>query len=266
MFVRRLSRLLGALVCGLVFYVSAAHAQDFQRSYSLEPGGTISIKNVSGDVNVAAYDGSVVEVTAFKEGRDVDKVDVEDESGPGRVSLRAVYAPNCMCEASVRFEVRVPRGVQYDFEKISSASGNLTARGIGGRIKFTTASGDVSIEDVAGRIDVSTASGSLKVKGAKGSVNASSASGDVDVSMVNLDGIDDMKFSTASGRVNVRLPQNIDARVHLSTVSGNVDTDFPLTVEKSRYHTGMRASGTLGSGTRSLRISSASGSVSLRRL
>lgn len=266
MLARSLSRFFAALVLGLAFSVGVAHAQDFQKSYSLEQGGSISIKNVSGDVNVAAYDGGVVQVTAFKEGRDVEMVGVEDQSEPGRVSLRASYAPNCRCDASVRFEVRVPRGVQYNFEKISSASGNLSARGISGRIRFSTASGDIIVEEAAGRIDVSTASGNLKVRGVKGSVSASSASGDVDVAISRLDGIDDMKFSTASGHVSVRLPQSLDARVHLSTASGNVETDFPLAVEKSRYTPGMSASGTLGAGTRSLRISSASGSVSLRTL
>lgn len=263
---RSLSRSVAALVFGLVFAAGAASAQDFQKTYTLEPGGSIIIKNVSGDVNIAAYEGSAVQVAAFKEGRDLDMVEVEDQSEPGRVSLRASYAPNCRCDASIRFEVRVPRNQQYNFEKISSASGNLSAKGISGRIKLNSASGDIVVDDAAGRVDASSASGNVRLSGINGSVSASTASGDVDVAIMSLEGADDLKFSSASGRVNVRLPQSLDARVHLSTASGSVETDFPLAVEKSRYSSGMSASGTLGAGTRNLRISSASGSVSLRSL
>ena len=49
-------------------------AQDFQRTYPIDPGGQIRIRNISGDVKVSAYGGNLVEVTAFKEGLDRDKI------------------------------------------------------------------------------------------------------------------------------------------------------------------------------------------------
>lgn len=72
-----------------------------------------------------------------------------------------------------------------------------------------------------------------------------------------------MKFSTASGDVDVRLPSNLDADVHLSTVSGTLKTNFPLEVKEREHGPGSSARGQLGGGTRRLRISSASGDVSL---
>ncbi|MBA3239823.1 MAG: DUF4097 family beta strand repeat protein, partial [Acidobacteria bacterium] len=78
-----------------------------------------------------------------------------------------------------------------------------------------------------------------------------------------LEGAGDMKFSTASGDVVVRLPSSLDANVHLSTMSGKVVTNFPLEVKERQYGPGSTAEGQLGSGARKLRISSASGDVSL---
>jgi hypothetical protein len=117
--------LAAALLC--LASAAAARAQDFQRSYNVGPNGSISIANVSGNVNIKGYDGSAVEVSGFKEGRDRDEVEVEDLSGSGRVELRAKYPRNCRCDASIRFEVRVPRTVSFDFDEISTASGNIRA-------------------------------------------------------------------------------------------------------------------------------------------
>jgi DUF4097 and DUF4098 domain-containing protein YvlB len=246
--------------------VSAA-AQDFQRTYNLGAGGSVEITNVSGDINLTGYEGSAVVVNAYKEGRDRDMVEVEDESTQGRVSLRAKYPNNCRnCEASIRFEVRVPRSANLIFDKISTASGDVKAEGFAGRLNLGTASGDVTVRGVGGEIKASSASGTVRVNDATGTVNASTASGDVEVELTRVDGAGDMRFSSASGDVNVRMPTNIDARVSMSTVSGDIETNFPIEVKHDRYGSGSRAEGQLGSGARTLKISSASGNVSLKSM
>ena len=260
-------RLLYRSLMGLALCASAAvaaSAQDFQRNYTLAPGASVKIKNVSGDVSITGYEGSAVSVAAHREGRDRDLVEVVDESGPRGISLSVRYPRNCDCDASVRFEVRVPRSLALNFDKISTASGNLSAGGVTGTLRLSTASGDVTVQNVSGRVDASSASGDVRVREVAGSVSASSASGDVEAELTRLEGADDMKFSSASGDVHVRVPQGLDASVSLSTATGTVETDFPLEVKRNEYGPGMSARGQLGGGSRTLRISSASGSVSLK--
>jgi hypothetical protein len=50
----------------------------------------------------------------------------------------------------------------------------------------------------------------------------------------------------------------------MSTASGSLKTDFPLTIEEREYH-GRKAFGLIGAGSRLLKISTASGNVSLVR-
>jgi DUF4097 and DUF4098 domain-containing protein YvlB len=252
-------------VVALLFVASAseAFAQDYQKSYRLNAGDTVSIRNVSGDVNITGHDGDSVSVSAFKEGRDRALVEVVDESGAGGVNLSVRYPRECNCDASVRFELRVPRGVRLNYNKVSTASGNIQLRGVNGQVKVSTASGDVTVEDVSGEINASTASGNVNVRNVSGTVSAQSASGDVRAEIARLEGDGDMKFSTASGNVDVRLPASLDADVHMSTVSGTVKTNFPLEVKERERGPGSSAHGQLGSGARKLRISSASGDVSL---
>src|SRR5215212_1498031 len=244
----------GALVlCAAAAVVTSA--QDFQKTYNLAAGGSVEIANVSGDVNLTGYEGSAVVVSAYKEGRDRDQVEVEDESTQGRVVLRAKYPNNCNCDASVRFEVRVPRSANISFDRISTASGNVKAEGFTGRIHLSTASGNVTLRGVGGEIKASSASGNVSVAEATGMVSASTASGDVEVELTRVDGDGDMRFSSASGDVHVRMPSNINARVSMSSASGDLDTNFPLEVKHNRYGPGSRAEGQLGSGARTLKIS-----------
>jgi DUF4097 and DUF4098 domain-containing protein YvlB len=255
----------GAVVFCLAGAAGAA-AQDFQRSYNLGDGGAVQIANVSGDIELKGYDGSALVVSAHKTGRDREQVEIEDNSTPGRVSLRAKYPNNCNCDAGVKFEVRVPRSAGLNLDKITTASGNLSAEGFSARLHLSTASGDVSVRGVGGEIRASSASGTVKVADATGSVNASSASGDVEVELTRLEGGGAMSFSSASGDVHVRLPSNIDAQVSMSTVSGSIETNFPIEVKTSRHGSGSRAQGQLGSGARTLKLSSASGNISLKSI
>jgi hypothetical protein len=244
---------------------TSASAQEFQKTYPVGQDGSLRIENVSGNVNVVGHDGAGVTVAAYKEGRNPEVVEVEDLSSGNRVHLRAKYE-NCRnCNASLRFEVRVPRS-GVNIQKISTASGDINASNFAGDIKLNTASGDITLNNVSGEIDVATASGQLKVTNATGTVSAASASGDVDVEIARLEGSGDLRFTSASGDVNVRLPNNLDARVSLATASGNIETDFPLEVKKEEYGSGTTARGQLGSGARSLRIATASGDVSLKSL
>jgi hypothetical protein len=254
------------IACALFGLVGAASAQDFQKTYPLSVDGEIIIRNVSGNVVVNGYDGQQVNVSGIREGRDRVQVHVEDLSSGNRIELRARYPKNCRCDASIRFEVQVPRSVRYRFEELSSASGDIEVRDVTGEVRINTASGDVMVEGVTGRVDASTASGQMRVRGVAGSVSAGTASGDVDVEMTRVDDNQRMVFSSASGDVNVRLPLNIDAYVEMSSASGEVKTDFPLAVKSERYGSGQSARGQLGNGSRRLRISSASGNVSLTSL
>ena len=250
-------------ICLCFLSIGDAFAQDFQKSYHLGAGGSVIIQNVSGDVDLRGYEGDAIIVNGYKEGRDRELVEVEDRSSANAVEVGVRYPRNCNCDASVRFEVRVPRGTRYNFERISTASGNISATGVTGRLKVETASGDVTVSDVSGEISASSASGNVRVGEIRGTVNASTASGDVNVEIAQLEGTGDMKFSTASGNVRVRLPSTLDADVFMSTASGSLETNFPIEIKKPRYGPGSQARGLLGGGSRSLRLSSASGDVSL---
>ncbi|HEX8475716.1 MAG TPA: DUF4097 family beta strand repeat-containing protein [Pyrinomonadaceae bacterium] len=262
---KSLLQLLVAVGIGVLWSGLTVQAQDFQRTYRLAPNGSIAIQNVSGDIIVTGHDGEGVIVRGTKEGPDADKVDVQDKSTDSRIDLRVLYQQcrNCSINASVNFQVQVPRSSRYRLGKLNTASGNIEVSGVNGEVHVSTASGDLLIKDVSGEVKAATASGTVRVREVAGTVNASSASGDVDVEITRLEGTESMNFSSASGDINVKMPSNLDAEVEMSTVSGSVKTNFPIEVKREEHSGGASARGRVGSGSRLLRISSASGNVSL---
>jgi DUF4097 and DUF4098 domain-containing protein YvlB len=139
-------------------------------------------------------------------------------------------------------------------------------RNVMGELRAKSASGEVTVEDVTGSINASSASGNVRVKDASGTVNASAASGNVDVEMTRVEGAENMEFTSASGNVYVKAPASLDATVDMSSVNGTLKTDFPLEVKEPQYGSRRSAHGRLGNGSRSLKIRSASGDVSLVRM
>ncbi len=238
-------------------------AQDFQKSYRLSQNNRVSIKNVSGDVSVKGYDGDAVTVSGFKEGRDRDKLEVEDLSDGNHVDISVRYPKNCNCDASIRFEVRVPRNLNLNYDAISSVSGDVEIDGAKGLVNVKAVSGDVKIINAQGTIRADSVSGDVHVERASGSVNAKSVSGDVKVNLQNVDSDEAMEFTTVSGDVSVSMPSNLGADVDLKTLSGDIKTDFGITIEKREHGPGKSAHGRLGEGSRRVKMNSVSGDLSL---
>ena len=245
--IKRLFRLSVVSAIISLAFAATASAQDFEKSYRLGAGGQVRVSNISGDIIVTGYDGDAITVRAIKKGRDSDRIEIEDKSNDGRVDVGVRYPKQCNCDASVRFEVRVPRSVSYNFDSFSSVSGNVDVSGVTGRLHASAVSGDVRVKNVSG------------------SANVSSVSGDVEVEVGQLDGSDDMKFASVSGDVVVKMPSSLDADVDISSMTGSIKTDFPIEVREERHGTRTYARGRLGSGSRRINMSSVSGDLSLNR-
>jgi hypothetical protein len=233
------------IIAATLALAATAAAQDFQKSSVIRGGGQISVSNISGTIKVTGYSGSSIEVKAYKTGRDKDLVKVEDTSAGDRIELKASYPRDCNCDASINFELLVPAQVSYDFKSLNSVSGNIEITGVRGSVKTATVSGGVA------------------ARGVTGNVSASSVSGNVDAEISAYEGSDDMKFTSVSGSVRVVAPAALSATVEMSSLSGTLDTNFPIAVQTEKYGPGRKVNAQLGNGQNKLKISTVSGNVAL---
>jgi len=252
-----------AALAGIGLTAVSATAQDFHKQYGASGGGSVSIHNVSGDVVVKGYNGAQIIVDGYKTGPDREMVSVEDLSQGDRVELRAQYPRNCNCDASIKFEIQVPRSISYTVGPLSTASGDISVTDVTGQVSLRSASGNVLVQRVTGQVNASTASGDVEVDDVVGPVSARSSSGNVAAKLGQLDQSGELVFTTASGDVRVEVPSSLGADVEMHTVSGSLKTDFPLQITAPRYGPSRSARGRIGDGSHVMRISSASGDVTL---
>ena len=111
---------------------------------------------------------------------------------------------------------------------IQTGSGNVRAREISGPVHGGAGSGDIAVEETgSGDIDLHTGSGNITTRGVQGALRAEAGSGDITAegTMVGM-----WEIRTGSGNVHVRLPANAAFDANISTSSGTLDVDAPITM------------------------------------
>jgi hypothetical protein len=244
---------------------SGAAGDSYDWSGKIPQDSWIQIYNLNGRIDVVAADGDQVEVHAVKRYKKGNAQDVRFQmSRDGEnVIICALWSERASCDedgahyrgssdddedhvdhsdVEVVFTVRLPRGVN---------------------VKASTVNGGVDVRGATSRVDASTVNGQIDAVSTSGPVSATTVNGNIDVEMKSLAGAGDMKFKTVNGSVRVTAPANLGADVSMSTVMGNVSSDFPLTLEGRISPRRIRAS--INGGGPNLTMSTVNGSVELRK-
>ncbi len=231
----------------------------FEWNGPIEAGKTLSIRGINGGITARLSSGRTATVHATLTGHDSDPTEVKVEvvKEDGDVTLCAVYPDSfghhntCDIDGShqeihhndvrVEFEVGVPAGVHFVPHTVN---GEITADGLQGPVEART---------VNGRVRLATT----------GWADAKTVNGSIHVTLGSTDAPHGLDFKTVNGQITLDLPSNAAADVDVSTVTGGISTDFPLTIRGRfmRHH----ASGTIGGGGPSLNLKTVSGGIELRR-
>lgn len=220
---------------------------------TIRAGQTVEIKGVQGSIIATSATGSEVEVTARKSARrgDIAAVRIEVKERANGVTICVVYESGRDCDQTggvstkdndtrVDFEVRLPRGVNFE------------ARTVSGEVQASDLSGDVNAATVSGNIHIRTT----------GLAEARSVSGSIRARMGKAASDQPLSFNSVSGDIVFEIEGDLNADVSLSTVSGNLESDWPVTLSNGN---GRQVRGRIGTGGRRLSFRTVSGDVELRR-
>ncbi len=112
--------------------------------------------------------------------------------------------------------------------RVQTGSGDVRAREIAGPVRGGAGSGNLEVEETgAGDIDLHTGSGNVTVRGIQGAFRGEAGSGDITAEGTQMGG---WEIHTGSGNIRVRLPANAAFDANLSTSSGTLDIDAPITM------------------------------------
>jgi Putative adhesin len=252
----------------LILTASSLVAQkpDFRWEKALASGTYVSLHNLNGDITVTPSTSGKVEIVGVKRGnsRYFDDVTIEVVETSRGITVCSMFKNMDMeCDdrgfhvhddnhwgrrgrdwddTQINMEVKLPKELLLDAHAVS---GNVSVVGAEGDVRVGSVSGDVRME----RLRAS-------------SVKASSVSGNVTVGIDALTGTGGLKFTSVSGNVIAELPTGLDADVSMRSVSGSLDSDFPLTLNGRMSRNRLEAR--IGKGGRELEVTTVSGNVRLR--
>ncbi|MDQ6873348.1 MAG: DUF4097 domain-containing protein [Gemmatimonadota bacterium] len=256
--------------------------------------GTVDLSLVSGKITVSGWDQPDVRILASTE-----RGSLRFDATSNRVTLRVEQGrQGGRSRGDASYDVSVPRGTRL---RLQTASGNVTAGGSQGEISATTVGGaidvsggrrQVALESVSGPIRVSQLAGDLRAQNVSGSVRAENVSGRLEAwtvsGAIRLIGLraNDIRtetvsgnivyvgrvatggtydFESHSGTVRLTIPRNPDAEFRLETVSGAVQTDFPVgTAPAEGGRKGGRVEFTIGDGRAKVTVRTFSGGIFIK--
>jgi hypothetical protein len=200
----------------------------------------------------------------------------------------------------VDFNITVPPQTRV---VLHSISGNLTVRDVAGGIALDTISGNIKLANtgrvttaktISGNVEVAdtTVDGTLTANSISGTVamrkirarglNLSTVSGNIEVEDVTSERVDGQsvsgdvrfmgeledngryEFTSHSGNVRLALGGKSGFQLEATSFSGNIHTDFPLTLEGGRRG-GRSVRGRHGNGSAILDLTSFSGSITITK-
>ena len=265
--------------------------QSIDTTFRMDKGGVVDLEATFGEIIVTGTTGNTVRIRATAQS--------------GRVRLRAsatlatVRASSERSHENVRYEVSVPPGIRV---LMTTTTGRLSASGVKGDIEMENVTGDIELTDISGLVSVETVSGRITATGLAGGAQLETTSGDVTVTgatgeiaidntsgtttlsgvrssavqvesvsgNVRFDGVIDpsgrYEFSSHSGNIRLTLPPNTGAQLTLSTYTGSIDSDFPITLQRASPGDKERElQFRLGSGSARLTAESFSGNIIITR-
>ena len=282
---------------------AADTSANFAWTGTVTDGGWLRIRNLAGSVEVRRTSGNTIDVRATKEpasdhwlwfSRSIQPVRFVTQRQGSDVVICAISDEKKTCDANdlsspddndwhpqpMHIVVLLPAGVSL---QAATRHGDLRITDAGAAVIARSGHGNISIRNVAGSIDANTGHGDMDIANAAKQVTARTGHGNIQLSSVGAVrantghgdivaalnggtaiGANDMMFETGHGNVSVVAPKGLTGAIDLHTGRGRVSSDFPLTMsEQGRHSRTGSAHGVLGSGGRSVRLSTGHGDIKL---
>ncbi|MGH9318477.1 MAG: DUF4097 family beta strand repeat-containing protein [Vicinamibacteria bacterium] len=214
--------------------------ESFEQVVAFNPGGSFRIENGNGSIEIGAWNESSVKIEAEKEAKTEEglrNLEIVIEGSGDSVSVKTVHHRG-RDHGSVSYRILLPAEAEL---AVSTANGEVSVRGIQGRVEAQSVNGAVTVEDITGSIEAETTNGAIRASYQSVSEGP-------------------QRFETTNGSVRVYLPADAGGELDAETVNGSIEVDFPMNLTRtSRRH----IRGSFGGGGSAFEVSTVNGSVKI---
>jgi hypothetical protein len=202
--------------CDLAMHhYSEKQTAEWRKTYELQPGGRIEIRNVNGKIDVQPSAGNSVEVIAEKTAHGISveaakealaSIEIQDTASATEIRIvtkmsRAGGGFFGGGNQSVHYTVKVPAAAEATF---STINGGVQVSGLKGRVTAEATNGGIKAIDISGPLDASTTNGGVEV----------------DLAGVSDSGV---KLGCVNGGIELKLPANARANISAHVANGGIN-------------------------------------------
>ena len=244
-----------------VFVAGPSMAQEYKVTVENTKEGQLTLEDFPGDLPVEGYSGNEIIITAtsgrfdppdrakglkpiYGEGTDNTGIALTMEKNGNKVSFRCLLPITRHGD----YRIKVPDNFALKIHRGCERGGETTVQNIKNEIDFDGCH-EVKLKNVTGPLVISTISGGV----------------DVVFSEISKD--KSISIASVSGEVDVTIPAKAGVDVNMSTVSGNMYSDFDFAPDSKdmRRVGGSSIHSPLNGGGTDLRLSNVSGNIYLRK-
>ena len=230
-----------------------AQLSDAQKVHSWVDGDILHVQFCKSGTNYQKTEPKTVEITV-PESVQLESLRVGVASAD--VDCSGLSAKNANLDASSGHLYFIGKADAFSG---SASSGEIHFTGESGEIQTTTSSGKIEISQngQTGLIKASASAGDIRIEGEQiDQIKASTSSGKKDIKLQAVP--KDMNLSSSSGDVLLSLPEKADFTATISTASGAVNFDLPLSKTEGDTYV-------CGNGTNKISVTTSSGSVTIQK-
>ncbi len=232
------------------------------KSYPTDTINNIDVKAVSSDINIIPVKSDDINIS-FLGSITHKKIPKLIASRVGDKLMIEIKHPvvffNFGGFQETKLDIEIPEGYN-DKLKIGTVSGDISLRRLDlDRLYMDVVSGDILAESLTSKsIVIDSTSGDIKLDAFSGELSANTVSGDVAVSYPESD--DDIDIETVSGDISMKMLKDSGFMLDFETISGEVDNQFSIEVERSGRN-GLH--GKVGDGRYGVNVNTISGDLDI---
>ncbi|RZV33907.1 MAG: hypothetical protein EX272_13995 [Chromatiales bacterium] len=273
-----------------------AAADEVDKTLDAAADGHVHVSNIAGEVTIAGWSRSQVEVTG-ELGRNVEELIFERDGDRVTIKVKVPKRGGRGIESDLH--IQVPEGSSID---VGTVSADISVSEVRGEQRLNSVSGDIDTEADESDVSAEAVSGDIEVKGQNktAETRANTVSGDVTLfrvagivvgesvsgdAIVDEGSFDRASLNTVNGDIVFHAGLRDGGRLQVETVNGDVDIEFddrvsgrydidtfngdirncygPKAERTSKYTPGWELSFQEGSGDARVSISTLNGDVSI---
>ncbi len=241
-------------------------SEEFSKVLPLKSDGTFNLRNVNGSITIRTWNEDKVDIKAIKTTKSdpdrLEEVKIEVETTENSVSVDTIFPRWKNVRVSVKYEVKVPQGVNLG--RVRSTNGSVHITGPVGNTHASTTNGKVDLDGARGTVSLSSTNGRIEAVNISGELDVDTTNGSILLELISFE--DEIKARTTNGSITLRVGtlEKVNADLNARTTNGSISLDLPVTL-KSMKKSRRSLEAQIGQGGPEISLRTTNGSIKITK-